>query len=115
MSQRIPGYSQPEMIALWKEFVQKTFQRTGFRTAFNGVTRTVNRDGVSRLLVLDEYHGDLEVLEFQAKPGEGKHIGSQEIDVVFVPSNKGRPMIREVRLGLLHLGGQHKFTLTGSL
>jgi hypothetical protein len=115
MSKRIAGYSQPEMIALWKEFVQKTFQRTGFRTTFNGVTRTVYRDDVSRLLVLDEYHGDLEVLEFQTKPGDGKHIGSQEIDVVLVPSTKGRPMVREVKLGQLHPGGKHKFTLVGSL
>ena len=115
MSQRIPGLSQPDMIALWKEFVRRSFVRTRFQTTFNGVTRVVYRDG-GRLLVLDEYHGDLEVLAFQARPGEAEHLGSQEIDVVFdLPPGGGRPIVRQTRLGQFHRGGKHKFVLSGSL
>lgn len=115
MSQRIEGYSQPEMIALWKEFVQNTFRRTKFRTTFNNATRTVYQDG-NRLLVLDEYHGDLEVLALQLKPGPGKHLGSQEIVSVVVPATGGgKPTLKEMKLGKFHSPGQHKFVLTGSL
>ena len=116
MSQRIPGYSQPDMIALWKDFVQRTFQRTGFRTTFNGATRNVYRDGVLRLLVLDEYHGDLEVLAFQSRPGKALHQGSQEIDATYdSPRSGGRPIVKEVKLGVFRPGGKHQFVLVGSL
>jgi hypothetical protein len=116
MSERIPGYSQPDMIALWKDFVQRTFQRTRFRTTFNGVTRTVFQDGVARLLVLDEYHGDLEVLVFQSRPGKAFHMGSQEIDVTYDSrSHGGRPTVKEVKLGVYHPGEKHHFVLVGCL
>lgn len=116
MSQRIPGYSQPDMIALWKDFVQRTFQRTGFRTTFNAATRNVYQDGVSRLLVLDEYHGDLEVLAFQSRPGEALHMGSQEIDVTYeMQAGSGRPNVKKVSLGIYRPGGKHPFVLVGSL
>jgi hypothetical protein len=103
------------MIALWKDFVQKTFQRTGFRTTFNGVTRTVFRDA-TRLVILDEYHGDLEVLAFQSRAGQGHHQGSQELEVVLKPSRPGvRPVVDHVKLGKFKPGGKHKYVLTGSL
>jgi hypothetical protein len=115
MSQRIPGIEQNEMIALWKGFVQRTLRRTNFRTTFNGATRTVYRDD-TRLLVLDEYHGDLEVLEMQRSPGKATHLGSQEIDVTFeLPPGGGKGKLRDMKLGKFHAGGKHKFVLTGSL
>ena len=61
MSKRITGHSQEQMIALWKDFVQKTFRKTGFKTTFNAKTRNVFRDD-KHLIVLDEWHGDLELL-----------------------------------------------------
>jgi hypothetical protein len=115
MSQRVPGFSQQEMIALWKDFCTKSFRRTNFRTTFNGVTRTVYQHD-QQLLVLDEYHGDLEVLAFQTRAGEARHRGSQAIDVVYEsPRGGGKPIVREVKLGAFLPGGKHKFILTGSL
>ena len=114
MSQRIPGYSQEQMIAIWKDFVQKTFRKTKYRTTFNGKTRTVYQDG-ARLLVLDEYHGDLEVLAMQARPGDAKHLGSQEIDAIVGLKSGAKSSVVEVKLGKYTPGGKHKFTLVGSL
>jgi hypothetical protein len=109
------------MRAFWKGFVQNTFQRTGFKVTFNNATRNVYRDGVARLVVLDEKHGDLEILAFQRRPGDAKHIGSQEINVVQNPpaSPTGKPTYRAT-LGTLYRGVKpgkkpHKFTLVGSL
>jgi hypothetical protein len=115
MSQRIPGYSQPEMTAIWMNFVQQSFRRTGFKTTFNQKTRAVYQDG-TRLLVLDEWHGDLEVLEFQQRGGDATHLGSQEIDVEYeMPRGGGKPLFKRAKLGKFKPGGKHKFVLTGSL
>jgi hypothetical protein len=100
MSKRIAGYNQEQMRAVWKEFVQKTFQRTKFRTTFNNAERTVYSDG-TRLVVLDEYHGDLEVLAMQERPGLAKHLGSQEIDTIPGPLGaSGLTTVKEVKLGV---------------
>jgi hypothetical protein len=112
MSKRVPGYSQQEMIALWKGFVQSSFRRTGFRTSFNGKDRAVFQDR-TRLLILDEYHGDLEVLSLQVHSGEAQHLGSQEIDVSYDLSPSGRATVREIKLGAYRPGAKHKFILTG--
>jgi hypothetical protein len=108
MSQRIPGYSQDQMRAMWKEFVQKTFRKTNFKTTFNGKTRNVFRDD-DHLIVLDEWHGDLELLAMQAKPGPATHVGSQEIDVV---STSPSPQFKR---GKVTMRGTHAFVLIGSL
>jgi hypothetical protein len=107
------------MISFWKEFVQTTFQRTNFKVTFNNATRPVYRDG-NRLLVLDEYHGDLEVLAFQDRPGEAKYLGSQEIDFTMTPGPPGGQPTYRAKLGTFHPGVKpgkvaHKFVLTGSL
>jgi hypothetical protein len=107
MSRRIPGFSQPDMIAVWKEFVQKTFVATKFRTTFNGKTRNVYRDDVN-LIVLDELHGDLELLAMQKKPGPATHVGSQEIDIVTMPPNL------KFERGKSIMKGKHVFILIGS-
>lgn len=115
MSQRVPGFSQDEMIAVWKDFVQRNYQRTNFRTTFNQKTRTVYRDK-SRLLVLDEYHGDLEVLELQMRPGKARHLGTQEIDVVYQTTpGAAKPSVVQVREGKYKPGSKHTFELVGSL
>jgi hypothetical protein len=102
------------MIAIWKDFVQESFRKTRFRTTFNGKTRSVYRDG-GRLLVLDEYHGDLEVLAMQVRPGDATHIGSQEIDAAVGVRSGAKSSEVEVKLGKYTPGGKHKFTLIGSL
>ncbi len=108
MSQRIPGYSQDQMRALWKDFVQKTLRKTNFKTTFNGMTRNVYRDD-DHLIVLDEWHGDLELLAMQKKPGPATHVGSQEIDVV---STSPSPQFKR---GQMTMKGKHNYLLTGSL
>ncbi|HVV73894.1 MAG TPA: hypothetical protein VFE62_17090 [Gemmataceae bacterium] len=114
---RVPGYSQEDMRGLWKRFVYETFQRTRFRTPVKGETRPVHRDGMRRLIVLDELHGDLEVLEFQARSGKAKYLGTQEIHVVFeAPPGGGKPIIKEITLSVLKQGKRdHVFELHGSL
>lgn len=115
MSQRVPGYTQNEMIAVWKDFVQRSLVRTKFRTTFNVATRTVYTDGF-RLYVLDEYHGDLEVLERRTSPGVAKHLGSQEIVAEYEsPAGGGKSVVTAVRLGVFKPGAKHRFVLTGSL
>jgi hypothetical protein len=109
MSQRIPGYNQDQMRALWRDFVQKTLGKTRFKTTFGGMTRNVYRDGSSYLVVLDEWHGDLELLAFQDKAGPGTHVGSQEIDIV---ATSPTPQFKRGRIAV---GGKHKFVLIGSL
>ena len=108
MSKRIPGLSQEQMIALWKTFVQPTFRRTGFKTTFNGKMRNVVKDD-KYLIVLDEWHGDLELLAMQNKPGPAKHLGSQEIDIV---STTPSPQFKR---GKVTMRSKHAFVLTGSL
>lgn len=82
MSNRVPGLSQDMHRALWTEFVRKTFQRTNRKVAFNGKLRNVFEGRIPTasagtvFLVLDEYHGDLEVLDDKAK-----HLGSVELDI----------------------------------
>jgi hypothetical protein len=103
------------MIAVWKEFVQRSFLRTKFRTTFNGATRTVYQDGF-RLYVLDEYHGDLEVLARQTSPGEAKHLGSEAIVTEYQsPAGGGKCVVTAVRRGVFKPGAKHRFVLTGSL
>lgn len=108
MSQRIAGYSQEQMRALWKEFVQKTLQKTKFKTSFNGMTRNVFRDA-THLIVLDEWHGDLELLAMQNKPGPATHVGSQEIDIV---ATSPAPQFKR---GTTVMKGKHTYLLMGSL
>ena len=103
-----PRLQPTQMRALWKDFVQKTFRKTNFRTTFNGMMRNVYRDD-SHLIVLDEWHGDLELLAMQAKPGAASHVGSQEIDIV---STSPSPQFRR---GKLTMKGKHNYVLMGSL
>lgn len=117
-SNRVPGYSQDQMIAIWKEFVKGKFGSTRFTVSFNGKTRPVYRDGEKNLIVLDEFHGALELLVFQSKPGPVKHVGSQPITVDYVPGDPAKRVpakIRKVGLGIASSFGQHKFTLIGQL
>jgi hypothetical protein len=108
MSKPIAGHSQEQMIALWKDFVQKTFRKTGFKTTFNAKMRNVFKDD-KYLIVLDEWHGDLELLAMQNKPGPAKHVGSQEIDILSLTPS---PTFKR---GKLTLRGKHDFVLTGRL
>lgn len=108
MSQRIPGYNQEQMRALWKDFVRKTFQKTNFKTTFNGEMRNVFKDA-THLIVLDEWHGDLELLAMQAKPGPAKHVGSQEIEIV---STTPAPQFKPGKAVMI---GKHRYVLMGSL
>ena len=100
MGQRIPGVAQPDMIALWKAFAQKTFKSTRFKVTFNGKTRNVLTDG-KLLYVLDEWHGDLEVLD-----AGGTHLGTIPIDAV-KKSDGGF----DLKLGPLKSGGKHRYKL----
>ena len=96
------------MRAMWKDFVQKTFRNTNFKTTFNGMMRNVYRDD-NNLIVLDEWHGDLELLAMQTKPGPATHVGSQEIEIVATSPSA------QFRRGKMTLGGKHKYVLVGSL
>ena len=108
MSQCIPGYSQDQMRALWKDFVQKTLRKTNFKTTFKGMTRNVYRDD-NYLIVLDEWHGDLELLAMQNKPGPATHVGPQEIEILSTSPNP------QFRRGKTTMKGKHNYVLMGSL
>src|SRR5262249_32440531 len=95
-SNRIPGYSQDQMIAIWKAFVKSKFGSTRFTVSFNGKTRPVYRDGTKHLIVLDEYHGALELIAFQSKPGPARHVGSQAITVEFMPPDPAKKVAAKV-------------------
>lgn len=109
MSQRIPGYSQHQMDAEWTRFVKTAPGKTNFKTAFNGKSSNVYRDE-NHLFVLDEYHGDLEVLAMQNNPGPAKHLGSQEIDLVSTS-----PIPQFKRGKYKNDKPPHRFVLFGSL
>jgi hypothetical protein len=83
MSKLVPGLSSEQMRALWRDFMVKTFSNSGFKVKFNGKTRTVFSDG-SRFLVLDEQHGDVEIIKKQPKKGPAVYLGTQEIDPTIV-------------------------------
>jgi hypothetical protein len=101
MGSRIPNLPQNDMIALWKAFVQQRFKSTRSKVSFNGKTRNVFSDG-TQLYVLDEWHGDLEVLDLK-----GKHLGTIPIDAV----KKGDGW--DLKLGSLKTGGsKHTYKLT---
>jgi hypothetical protein len=105
MSTGRSGLSQNDQIALWTQFAKSTFQETQRRVIFNGKHRKVysgkhpevkikiGRDDV--FLVLDEYHGAMEVLT--DKP---IHLGS--LQLVIEAST--------VRIGLFKPGCTHKYT-----
>ena len=117
-SSRVPGYSQDQMIALWKQFVKGKFGSTRFTVSFNGKTRPVYRDGTKHLVVLDEFHGALELIAFQSHPGPAKHVGSQPITVEYTPpdpTKKTQAKVTKIGLGPASSRGQHKFTLMGQL
>ena len=117
-SNRVPGYAHDRMIALWKEFVKGKFGSTRFTVSFNGKTRPVYRDGTKHLIVLDEFHGALELIAFQSHPGPAKHIGSQPITVAYTPPDPAKKIeakVTKVGLGIASSHGQHKFTLMGQL
>jgi hypothetical protein len=106
------------MITVWKTFVKEKFASTRFSVSFNGKTRPVYRDGSKHLIVLDEYHGALELIAFQSSPGPAKHVGSQPILVEFTPLDplkKTAAKVTKVSLGPASSRGQHKFTLMGQL
>jgi hypothetical protein len=106
MSERIPGWSQNQMIALWQEWVKKKFRKTQQKVRFNGKTRNVFTNG-KHLYVLDEYHGDLEVLDHDAK-----HLGTNEIDVDYEAkeeNGKKKIVIKGLNLGKYKPGGKHKY------
>jgi hypothetical protein len=96
------------MRALWKEFVQKTFAKTKFKTTFNGLTRNVYRDD-EYLVVLDEWHGDLELLGLQRTSGPARQVGSQTIDIVSISPTPA------FKRGRIMSGARHTFLLVGSL
>lgn len=101
MSQRLAGVSQEDHIALWRQFVQQTFRRTNRKVSFNGKRRNVHEATIPKVssdpvyVVLDEYHGDLEVLDDDAD-----HLGSMELNI---------SADRVVSLGTYHAGGKHDY------
>jgi hypothetical protein len=96
------------MRALWKDFVRKALRKTNLKTTFNGMTRDVYRDN-EYLVVLDEWHGDLELLAMQSRPGPATHVGSQQIEIAATSPSP------QFRRGSLTLKGKHRYVLTGSL
>lgn len=101
MSQRVSGLSQEDHRALWTNFVRSTFRRTNRKVSFNGKRRNVYEGTLQAVscdpvyLVLDEYHGDLEVLDKKAT-----HLGSMELNI---------SADRVVSLGTYHPGGKHEY------
>ncbi len=86
--------------------------------SFNGKMRPVYRDGSKHLIVLDEFHGALELITFQSSPGPAKHVGSQPITVEYTPPDllkKTEAKVTKVGLGPASSRGQHTFTLMGQL
>ncbi len=117
-SNRVPGYAQDEMIALWKKFVKSKFGATRFTVSFKGKTRPVYKDGTKHLIVLDEFHGALELIAFQSSPGPAKHVGSQQITVEYTPPDPDKKVeakVKKMGLGKASSRGQHKFILLGQL
>ena len=102
------GLSQEQQRALWIEYVRKTFERMDRRVAFGGKLRNVfkGNDEVLALtkrdedtfLVLDEYHGALEVLS--DKP---RHLGSIQLARVG----------NHISLGLFKSGTTHQYAWIG--
>jgi hypothetical protein len=112
MSKRVPGMSQPEMIAKWKEFVMKELRDTGLKTKFNTVKKNVYTDG-KYLYVLDEWHGDLEVMKYQESKGPAEHLGSCELEPDFeMKPGEKVGTLKTFKLGRIKTGGKkHEFIL----
>jgi hypothetical protein len=112
MSKRVPGMSQEEMMAKWKEFVMKEFRKTGLKTKFNQVKKNVYTDG-EYLYVLDDWHGDLEVLKYQKTKGPAEHLGSCELEPDFeMKAGEKVGTLKKLRVGKLKKGGKkHEFVL----
>ena len=99
------GRSQNEQIALWASFVDRTFEPTRKRVMFGGKVRKVylaktrefkQKTGLkAAFVVLDEWHGALEVLD--EKP---RHLGSVQLVIADT----------SVRLGLFKRGTTHRYT-----
>lgn len=95
MGRRPKGMSQDECRALWKRFMDAQFTRTSRQVRFNDRTRTVYEGTFTWrppgkkepltigpvYLVLDEWHGDVEVCEHRIKRGKAAHIGSLQLDI----------------------------------
>jgi len=114
MSKRVPGMSDQEMRASWQAFLAKEFVRTKFKVSFNGKKRNVFTDRRKKYLyVLDEKHGDLEVLEYRDSKGETEHIGSQEIEPDYEQRSGDKvATLKGMSLGKLKTGGnKHKYDL----
>lgn len=100
------GLSQNDQIALWQGYLQKNFTLTKKRVTFNGKVRkvyqaeaadqAVGRAGV--FVVLDEWHGALEVLDEKAN-----HLGSLQLNI----GEDGA-----VGLGTFKSGRTHSFAWT---
>ena len=101
MGKRVPGLDHAMHRALWRAFVKETFAPTNFFVHFNGRAHPVYRDGKT-LLVLDEWHGELELLEPRGTAGPARYLGIWEIDE-FVDRGRPRAMLgrrcRGKRLG----------------
>ena len=113
MSKRVPGMSQGEMMAKWREFVAKEFRNTGLKTKFNAVKKNVYTDG-KYLYVLDEWHGDLEVLKYQESKGPAEHLGSCELEPDFeIEPGEKVGTLKKLKVGKLKTGGKkHEYELT---
>ncbi len=75
----IPGWSKDQHIALWSGFFGD-FASSGYTVSFGGKRRTVrwvDKDS-GQLGVLDESHGEIEVLNAQAR-----HLGIMQIEVTY--------------------------------
>jgi hypothetical protein len=86
--QHIPGYSPEQHRAVWSGFFNGC-QSSGYTVTFGGKTRTVRWLDANRtqLGVLDEAHGEIEVLDAKAN-----HLGIRQIQVTYMMVQK--PFVR---------------------
>lgn len=75
----VPGWSKDQHIGVWSGYFGN-FDSSGYTVSFGGKRRTVrwvDKDA-GQLGVLDESHGEVEVLNTQAK-----HLGIMQIEVTY--------------------------------
>ena len=110
---RIPGKSQEDMRSMWTAFV-RGFPRFSKKVFFNGDQRNVFVLSRDQLCVLDEYHGDLEILDVNAK-----HLGSTELLVQYEEEEVVNPLTKRrekiwknvcIIAGTFKAGAKHKYT-----
>lgn len=85
----IPGYSKEQYVALWKGFFGD-FPSASCTVSFGGNKRTVrwvDKDA-GQLGVLDESHGEIEILDTKAN-----HLGIMQIEVTYDKVMKARKQV----------------------